>query len=273
MKKIKLLVLGLCVCSLVGCGKKNEDTETTTDYELATQNTWETTEETTEDVSTESTSSSNTSANDTSTGDTTEEDITTEDSIKKIQYNATGDDLYEKEKDSITNQDEKTNTSVILVDGHKLVLPCTFSDIENTFGTVYVSDGPINTPAKDIDRTFTQKWASVVPSNGEGDIMFRFTSDEPAKITDCMCTGVDLTAIDFEENKLFSFSMKNNIHFGSTMDEIIDTYGKVHDESRHTQDYKNGSFYLKYGGYSDSSYSLEFYGLNDGLYRVVLTRN
>lgn len=188
--------------------------------------------------------------------------------VKDIKFNATGDALYETEKDNINLY--KDGTSTILIDGHKLTLPCSYQDIVNTFGEPYKSykDGMYIEYVKDtLDyyTNITQESFNVDVKSGKGTIKFIFTSSEPTDIKNCKCTGFMLSALEYSDVKLFDFSLNNNIHFGSSLNDILTTYPTLANSV--TENKNLGEFNIFY---DNNDYSVSMYGINNGLYSVSI---
>ena len=188
--------------------------------------------------------------------------------VKDIKFNATGDALYETEKDNINLY--KDGTSTILVDGHKLTLPCSYQDIVNTFGEPYKSykDGMYIEYVKDtLDyyTNITQESFNVDVKSGKGSIKFIFTSSDPTDIKNCKCTGFMLSALEYSDVKLFDFSLNNNIHFGSSLNDILTTYPPLANSV--TENKNLGEFNIFY---DNNDYSVSMYGINNGLYSVSI---
>ena len=188
--------------------------------------------------------------------------------VKDIKFNATGDALYETEKDNINLY--KDGISTILVDGHKLTLPCSYQDIVNTFGEPYKSykDGMYIEYVKDtLDyyTNITQESFNVDVKSGKGSIRFIFTSNEPTDIKNCKCTGFMLSALEYSDVKLFDFSLNNNIHFGSSLNDILTTYPTLANSV--TENKNLGEFNIFY---DNNDYSVSMYGINNGLYSVSI---
>lgn len=265
-KRYIVLLLALCLTMITSCGKKEEETTTTTDESYVAINdsngtTTETTIETTTEVTTESIM----------VGTNTDAEPF---DFDKIQYNAMGDENYEKESNSLSMFDFDTKTSTMLIDGHKITLPCTYNEIVSTFGEPYKSyaDGATIEYAKDTMNQYsniTREQFYVPVKTGKGTLSFIFTSEEPCKLKDSMCTGVVIEGLIYNSNdKLFNFSLKGDIHFGSTIDDISAVFGNLKNVSHdyYTVDYSIGSFSLDY---SNKDYILYFDGLNNGLYSVT----
>ena len=72
-----------------------------------------------------------------------------------------------------------------------------------------------------------------------------------------------------ENTELMTLSLKDNIHFGSSADEILASYGEV------TSDYTNddkGSFYINYKP-DDTNNDYSFFGTNNGLVQIDFKYN
>lgn len=197
--------------------------------------------------------------NNTSTNTDAEElsdNIPFNEKVKDIKFNATGDALYETEKDNINLY--KDGTSTILVDGHKLTLPCSYQDIVNNFGELYNENFD-----ESVDTTYEA--FTKTASTGKGSIVFIFTSNEPTNIKNCKCTGIILSALEYSNAKLFDFSLNNDIHFGSSLNDILTTYPTL---QKYVEEEKSvGSFNIIY---KNIDYKVTMTGLNNGLYSVSI---
>lgn len=283
MRKYKILcILLLIPLLLCSCGKKEEE-ETTEDTPYAQNEvrdqTTEEEEETTEEVTTTSeddggsASSKNPNLIPSSDGKSYYDS-----SVKDITYDSEGDSKYNQEKNKLNNYDSKTNTCTMLLEGHVLTLPCTYDDIVNNFGDLYTETWGVASATssqvyvKDNLSAYenvTSVDLTVTPKTGNGVILFTFTSSEPKPIQECLCTKVSLYGI--MDGKLLEFSLEDNIHFGSSIDDVFEAYGKVPYGDNYTYEDSIDKFYVHYGADEDN-YSLEIYGLNGGVSKVVLEK-
>jgi len=152
----------------------------------------------------------------------------------------------------------------ISIDGKMVTFPCTYSVLQQTFGTFYTTDtvGRVDKEVIPSEIGLVTKYTvKVTPTTGTGLIYFIFTADEPTELTNCLCTGVSVSSMSTSNAPLITTTLRGGIHFGSTAEEILDpnAYEKI------TESYSNkgGDFEIHY---KKLGYEMSFYGINGGLY-------
>jgi hypothetical protein len=152
----------------------------------------------------------------------------------------------------------------ISIDGKMVTFPCTYSVLQQTFGTFYTTDtvGKVDKEVIPSEIGLVTKYTvKVTPTTGTGLIYFTFTADEPTELTNCLCTGVSVSSMSTSNAPLITTTLRGGIHFGSTAEEILDpnAYEKI------TESYSNkgGDFEIHY---KKLGYEMSFYGINGGLY-------
>lgn len=206
-----------------------------------------------------------------------EEDIeeTTEPTTTEEEYTEEVEEFIPKENtynvvDDVNAQNENLSKYTISIDGKLLTFPCTYAEIKEAFGTLYTIEFDNYVEVNEEDYTdITYLGVNVKPETGSGYINFIFMSDTPTSLTNCKCKELIVSGMTKDNEKLMTIALEDNIHFGSTVDDIFNTYGKV------TKEYtnKNGSFMIHY--ITDNEYKNEyyFYGANYGLEQIDLIFN
>ncbi len=209
---------------------------------------------------TNSTTETTTEVTTINTTEATTEEITTEYIPPKMYFTVDED----KNKD---NKDISYNT--ISIDGKIVTFPCSYEDIKNIFGTLYVNYGKQTIEVNESDYTdITSLECEVIPTTGQGLISFKFISDKATDLKNCKCTEVSLCSTSYDENdQLYTISLLGNLHWGSTKDDIYSVYGKVPEEY-HTTSTNDYQIYYKI-----DKNEYYFYGDKDRLYQVTFKYN
>ena len=259
MKKafvLSFLCIGSMLC-LTGCNKKDTSDSTTTEQYYAKN---EVTEMTSEDAEDEpSTIAQN-----------EDESVTTETPIEYSNYSFN--------VDNDTNATENLTEETISIDGKLISFPCDYQHLKSVFSKLYVEQvDDLTGETKTIELDETQyKSINLLtlmykPTTGYGSVKFiiRSIDGSNTNINNLTCNEVILAGNTTSNDKLMTLALKDNIHFGSTIDDIKNAFGNV--PSLYNV-YDNDSFVIKYIG-DETGHEYYFSGKTGGLANIDLKFN
>lgn len=278
---ISCVLVAICLCVSIFLNKNKDQGDTEDNQQYAQQDVDATTEENLEVEAL--------------TYETKTEERTTEDYSSELMATFNVKDDVNANNPNIKNYNSESGKGTISIDGKLVTFPCTYDELASIFKLYTAIENPIYTSSATdasstdahvsqaiIDEPYivesdtikdsyssSEQYLFAYPETGVGEIRFKFISKTNDKqlLKNLICIGTELTAFDLENNELFTISLSDNIHFGSTAEEIRDAYGHISGNDYYN---KNKIFNLYYGTNKDDDYSFTFYGYNDGLTHVIM---
>ena len=235
----KLVLILILILSLTACGKKEEPIESTEDEGWAVNEVKERTRP--EEVAT----------SDVTTASTAEPEITE----PVVTYPV---DFYNYNVQDDINADIIDSMQTISIDGKLLDMPCTYSELAEQF-ELFIEE-PNKYGSTIIKPVETDEYYKITlnttPTTGKGVISFEFktTLDGPQPLKDMKISKIFLDGGSLNNEELFTFSLPNNIHFGSTFKDVT---GKENTENKPNIRYTDSNPNNPYNIY----YSFVDYGL------------
>lgn len=253
IKYILLFSMFTLLLCFTGCKKNTNEDTTTEEYYAKNEVTSATSEE--------------------ETLTTTEEltELTTEEPISPLEYKFNViDDI---------NANENLSYDTISIDGKLISFPCDYNHLKSVFNNFYISKFENNGKNQYIDvelneddyKDITNIKILYKPTTGYGKVEFTLVSpdDTNTSITNCICNEVTLSGNDISDEQLMTIALYKNIHFGSTVEDIKNAYGKV---TNLYNVYDNNSFVIEYIS-DETGNQYYFSGKSGGLSNINLKYN
>lgn len=255
MKKLKLLLICSILCfSITGCGKSEEDETTSEKHAYATNETFD------KHSTTESTESQQGYIIDGTTESNDSTEAITEKKEDLIDYK------YYKEQKLQFNVDEDVNAKseainntkngTLSIDGKLLTLPCTYQTLKDTFGKVYIeipdSDGLAEITDPKLYNNISDATLAIYPTTGDGEVKFTLTSNKNTSLDQMICNKVELKGYTYTDKKLFTCSIQDDIHFGSSLSQVKNSLGTRFDADLEHQNSDTGYYDYTYSGKNDN---------------------
>ena len=269
MKKLKLLLICSVLCfSITGCGKSEEDETTSEKHAYATNETFDKKATTESEVDIKPYIIENKT-----------EEPTTE-KKNAIGYGSTKDQVLQFNVDEDANaKNEKlqnTKNGTLSIDGKLLTIPCTYQTLKDTFGKVYieiVDDGSYEVTDPKQYKDLTNATLTIRPEGVEvGIITFQLESEKPTTLDQMICNKVELHGYTFTDKKLFTCSIQDDIHLGSSLSYVKESLGDDYEANLDHQKNDIGYYEYTYKGVNDNGdkYKLDISFRNSKVFYISL---